>query len=73
MNDKQKRTYLRRHYPFSPVPDLDDRKLCIHCEREICVGDFKLVDFGVGDLITCPNYPDCDGTCIDWVEVPHGP
>jgi hypothetical protein len=65
--DKQQ--YLNDHYPFADVPKLVDSKLCIHCNKIITVGDFKVFKNKSGfEYICCPNSPACDGTLIDWVE-----
>ena len=66
-----KEAYLKKHYPFYPIPRLTDRKTCIHCGQNFTVKDFKVVaerdDFTglLYELIVCPNAPDCDGTAID--------
>lgn len=66
--DKQK--YFDEHYPFTDSPKLTDKKKCIHCEKIITVGDFKVFKYKRGEeYICCPNTPDCDGTLIDWFPV----
>jgi hypothetical protein len=70
ITDKNK--YLKKHYPFIPVPKLDDKKFCIHCQKEIIVGNYKVeikYNFFTNkneEYICCPNAPLCDGTVIDW-------
>ncbi len=65
IEDKQK--YLEENYPFANPPKLTDRKRCIHCEKEMTVGDYKVFIDEYGDeYICCPNAPKCDGTVIDW-------
>ena len=64
-----KQQYLNEHYPFAEVPELTDNKLCIHCDKIITVGNFKVFKNNSGfEYICCPNAPTCDGTLIDWVE-----
>ena len=67
---KDKQNYLIKNYPFSEIPDLADRKKCIHCDSEIIVGNYKVFadDSGV-EYISCPNTPKCNGTVIDWVDI----
>lgn len=68
ITDKQK--YFEEHYPFVNPPKLEDKKRCIHCERVIIVGDFKVFKDRRGDeFICCPNAPECDGTLIDWFDL----
>jgi len=65
ISDKQK--YFDEHYPFADPPKLSDKKRCIHCEKDIKVGDFKVFKDNRGEeYICCPNAPECDGTLIDW-------
>jgi hypothetical protein len=67
ITDKEK--YLVDHYPFVDTPKLTDKKLCIHCEKVIVVGDYKVFqDKDNTEYICCPNAPDCDGTLIDWFD-----
>ena len=68
INDKQK--YFVDNYPFSELPDLADRKKCLHCDSIIIVGNYKVfVDEQGEEYICCPNAPECNGTVIDWVDV----
>lgn len=68
INDKQK--YLVENYPFSELPDLADRKKCLHCDAIIIVGNFKVFKDEQGtEYICCPNAPECNGTVIDWVDI----
>lgn len=67
VTDKQK--YLEENYPFVGIPKLTDKKMCIHCEKIITVGDYKVFKGDDGfEYICCPNAPECSGTVIDWVE-----
>lgn len=67
---ENKKEYLEENYPFADVPELDEKKLCIHCEEEIVVGDYKVFKDKKGEeWIYCPNAPDCDGTPIDWFRI----
>lgn len=72
---KDKLKYLKKHYPFEDVPSLLDKKLCIHCDQIITVGDYKVqveYNFFTGkeeEYIVCPNAPECSGTLIDWISV----
>ena len=68
IKDKQK--YLNENYLFEDIPKLTDGKLCIHCDAEITVGDFKVYQGNDGfEYICCPNAPKCNGTVIDWFEI----
>jgi hypothetical protein len=66
-----KKDYLEKHYPFEEVPELNDKKRCIHCDSEFFVKDFKVcIDENESfEYICCPNAPECDGTVIDWFRV----
>ncbi|MFA5669845.1 MAG: hypothetical protein WC967_11415 [Balneolaceae bacterium] len=68
INDKKK--YLNDNYPFVDTPKLTDKKICIHCNEIITVGDFKVYKLRDGvELIYCPNAPECNGTLIDWLDI----
>jgi len=68
ITDKEK--YFSKNYPFDPIPKLTDKKHCIHCEKDIVVGDFKVFRDSSGEeYICCPNAPECDGTVIDWFGI----
>ncbi|MDY7396338.1 hypothetical protein UMM65_13890 [Aureibaculum sp. 2210JD6-5] len=67
---KDKQRYLTESYPFAEVPELADRKKCIHCDSSIIVGNYKVFTNELGEeLIYCPNAPECDGTVIDWIDI----
>lgn len=69
-----KAEYLKEHYPFSNPPEITDRKLCLHCNSIILVGDYKvelehsIISNKIEEFICCPNAPQCDGTLIDWMN-----
>ncbi len=66
---KDKEAYLNKYYPFVGIPKLTDKKHCIHCDKDIIVGDYKVeVSFGE-EYIVCPNAPSCTGTLVDWFDV----
>lgn len=67
IKDKQK--YLQDNYPFEGVPELTDKKHCIHCDNDIVVGDYKVYLINGEEYIYCPNAPECNGTVIDWIEI----
>lgn len=68
IDDKQ--MYLDEHYPFEEIPELTDKKRCIHCDAVFYVGQYKVFKDQNGDeFICCPNAPDCDETVIDWFPV----
>ena len=65
IKDKQK--FFDENYPFSDPPKLSAFKLCIHCDKTITVGDYKVFTNKEGfKFICCPNAPECNGTVIDW-------
>jgi len=70
-NIKAKKEYLSNNSPFKP-DNLADKKICIHCGKEIVVGDYKILieknGNSVVDFIACPNAPECDGSIIDWFD-----
>lgn len=60
--------YLKANYPFADVPQLTDKKRCIHCGSVITVGDYKVYKDKTGEeYICCPNAPECNGSVIDWM------
>lgn len=67
IEDKQK--YLQENYPFEGVPELTDKKQCLHCGNEIIVGDYKVFLQDGEEYLYCPNAPDCNGTVIDWLDI----
>lgn len=68
INNKDK--FLKDNYPFGNVPQLSDKKHCIHCDTIITVGEYKVFTDDSGfEYICCPNAPECDGTVIDWMPV----
>ena len=70
LTNPNKLTYLKENYPFTEVPELTDKKCCIHCDTVFEVKDYKVYKDKKGDeFICCPNAPDCNGTVIDWVDV----
>lgn len=66
---KDKEIYLKKHYPFTPVPKLTDKKHCIHCGQDFIVSDFKVIIENNNEYIVCKNFPECDGTVIDWFNI----
>ena len=67
---KNKQQYLKDNYPFEETPKLTDKKLCIHCDNIITVGDFKVFKIEKAtELIYCPGAPNCNGTLIDWFDL----
>ena len=65
-----KAAYLEENYPFEGVPHLDVSCECIHCQKVIRVGDYKVFRGADGfEYICCPNAPACDGTVIDWMPL----
>lgn len=65
-----KKEYLEKNYPFEGIPELYDRKRCIHCGENIVVGNYKVFKGSDGmEYICCPNAPECDGTVIDWIRI----
>ncbi len=65
ITNKQK--YFDDNYPFGDAPKLTDKKRCIHCDKTIVVGDYKVFKDKQGvEYICCPNAPSCNGTVIDW-------
>lgn len=66
---KDKEKYLKDNYPFEGIPHLTDKKICIHCNEIITVGDFKVYKDSSGfEFICCPHAPQCDGSVIDWID-----
>ena len=65
LEDRKK--YLEENDFQDESPKLTDKKLCIHCNQIITIGDFKVyVDDEGNEFIFCPNAPECNGTLINW-------
>ena len=66
---ENKQEYLDKNYPFVDIPRLTDNKLCLHCDKIITVGDYKVFKDDTNfEYICCPNAPMCNGSVIDWME-----
>lgn len=66
ISDKQE--YLNQHYPFTDIPNMADKKRCLHCYKIFTVKDYKVYKGENGfEYICCPHSPDCNGTIIDWM------
>ena len=66
-----KQEYLKKYYPFSPVPKLTDKMICLECDEEITVADFKVKIEEDREVIVCPNAPKCDGNVSDWEKIKY--
>ena len=70
INIENKQKYLDDNYPFVGTPKLTDQKQCIHCEKIITIGDYKVIQVDKEvEFICCPNAPECNGTVIDWMDI----
>jgi hypothetical protein len=65
---KDKQDYLEKNYPYMGVPELNDKKYCIHCGEYFIVGDYKVEIKDKEEYIVCPNAPKCDGNVMDWID-----
>lgn len=66
---KNKEKYLSENYPFTDIPKLTDKKVCINCNSVITVGEYKVFKSESGfEYICCPTAPHCNGTVIDWIN-----
>lgn len=65
---KNKKEYLEKNYPFYPVPELNEKRNCMHCGKDIVVGDYKVKIKKRDEFIVCPNAPECDGDVSDWID-----
>ncbi len=64
-----KKSYLLANSPFLEIPELVEKRRCLHCDEVFKIEDYKVFKDIAGDeFICCPNAPDCDGTIIDWVR-----
>lgn len=66
---ENKELYFCAQYPFNPIPDLSEKRRCIHCHEIITIRDYKVFKGEINEYICCPNAPECDGTIIDWFPV----
>lgn len=66
IEDLYRENFFYRNSPFWHEDNYYNKKqFCIHCYAIIEVKKYKVV----GGLICCPNYPECNGTIIDWLPV----
>lgn len=67
---RTKKKYLKAQELFDEVPDLSEKRQCLHCNQIFTVGDYKVFKDRLGfENICCPNAPKCSGTVIDWMPV----
>jgi hypothetical protein len=65
--EDEKALVLEHLFPFSPVPELSDRMIDIHCDKEFEVREYRVTwEFGMNYLVS-PYYAEAGGTVIDWV------
>ncbi len=70
ISQDKKESYFLKNYIFENPPKMDSLRKCLHCGNTIRVGDYKVTIESDGEeYIMCPNYPECDGTIIDWMPV----
>lgn len=66
---ENKEEYLKENYPFGNIPELTEKRHCIHCGNDILVGDYQvLIESSGAEFIVCPNAPECTGSVIDWMS-----
>ncbi|WEK33567.1 MAG: hypothetical protein P0Y53_13835 [Candidatus Pseudobacter hemicellulosilyticus] len=66
---RDKALYIKFKYPFSDIPALTDKRLCMVCHKEFVVGDYKVYRDAKGnEIVRCANAPECEGTVLDWVK-----
>lgn len=67
--DEDRELVLKQLYPFFPIPNLTDRMIDIHVDREFLVKDFRVTwEHGMNYLVS-PYYPEGGGTVIDWWDL----
>ena len=59
---------LKKLYPFTPVPSLEDTRLDLHEEKTFTARDFRVLRDDDEDRLVSPYYPYSGGTVTDWVE-----
>jgi hypothetical protein len=65
--DDKKAEVLKKLYPFTPVPDLDEVRFDLHEEKNFRVGDY-LVTYEDGfNYVVSPYYASSGGTAMDWM------
>lgn len=68
ITDKVK--YLKEHYPFQHIPDIESEMVCLDCDTVFKVRDYKVFKNVSGEeFICCPKAPDCEGTVVDWMPL----
>jgi hypothetical protein len=64
--DDQKQAVLKKLYPFTPVPGLEDMMEDIHEEKTFRVREFIVTREGRMNVLASPYYLKSGGTVIDW-------
>ena len=67
--EEDRAAVLEQMYPFEGVPDLDEERLDIHCEKRFRVRDFKVVRESGLNYLVSPFYYEGGGTVADWFPV----
>lgn len=65
---KDKARVLRKLYPFSDPPKLDDVKFDLHEEKSFRVGDYKVIREDNRNYLVSPCYAKSGGMVIDWID-----
>ncbi|MEW6092837.1 MAG: hypothetical protein AB1531_02620 [Chloroflexota bacterium] len=66
--EEDKEIVLDQLYPFTPVPELNQKMYDIHADKHFVVREFKVTwEHGMNWLVS-PYYPESGGTVIDWME-----
>ncbi len=65
--DDQKAEVLKKLYPFTPVPGLDDLRFDLHEEKNFRVGDYRVTFEDGYNYLVSPYYASSGGTVIDWM------
>ena len=66
--EKDKKSVLRRLYPFTNPPPLDARLYDLHQDEMFTVRDFLVIRSDGKNYLVSPYYPQSGGTVLDWLE-----
>ena len=68
---KDKHAFLNANYPEQPIPELEEKMICLSCDTSFTVEDYIVIEDEIEEgrlYITCPELK-CKGTASNWVPV----
>lgn len=66
--ESERERVLRETYPFSPCPQMDERRFDLHENCLFAVRDYKLIRERNRNFLVSPYYANSGGMVIDWMD-----